>query len=292
MKLTNKFNLPQPLVSAIENDPYKQVGDISVTGLISAPRKRQLEIRHKDDITEDASDRIWMLLGTSVHAILERADTRNHLAEERLTAEVLGWVVSGQPDLLGPDGVLTDWKVTSVFSFLLGDKPEWEQQLNCYAWLYRKNGFEVTKLQIVAILRDFMQSRASQDPDYPQCAVMVVDVPMWSQEEAQAYIEARVRLHQQAEFMMDDELYNCSKQERWERPTTFAVMRASNKKATRVFNLDIEAEHFVNQHEKPDQYEIVKRPGESVRCARFCNALPWCYQGTALLMKEMKDAAL
>ena len=102
MNLTNKYNLPKPLVSAIKNDPYKQVGDISVTSLISAPRRRQLEIRHQEEITEDASDRIWMLLGTSVHAILERADTTDHLAEERLTAKVLGWTVSGQPDLLGP----------------------------------------------------------------------------------------------------------------------------------------------------------------------------------------------
>jgi len=186
---------------------------------------------------------------------------------------------------------LTDWKVTSVFSFLLGDKPEWEQQLNCYAWLYRKNGFEATKLQIVAILRDFMQSRADKEPDYPQCAVMVVDIPMWSQEEAQAYIEDRVRVHQQAQFFKDNDLIHCTKQERWERPTTFAVMRGKNKKATRVFDLDIEAGHFIFKKDKPDQYEIIKRPGESVRCARFCNALPWCNQGENILMKEMKDAA-
>lgn len=103
MVITNKFNLPAPLVSAIKNDPYVHVGDISITSLIASPRKRQLELRHADEITEDASDRIWMLLGTSVHAILERADTRNHLTEERLTAKVLGWTVSGQPDLLGED---------------------------------------------------------------------------------------------------------------------------------------------------------------------------------------------
>ena len=85
------------------NDPYKQVGDISITALISAPRKRQLELRHQYEITEDASERVYMLLGSAVHAILERADTKDSLPEERLTAEVLGWTISGQPDLLGPD---------------------------------------------------------------------------------------------------------------------------------------------------------------------------------------------
>jgi len=103
MKLTNKYNLPRPLVSAIENDPYKKVGDISITSLIAAPRQHQLLMRHDTAITIDASERIYMLLGSAVHAILERADTKDALPEERLTAKVLGWTVSGQPDLLGPD---------------------------------------------------------------------------------------------------------------------------------------------------------------------------------------------
>jgi len=271
MKLTNKYNLPGPLVSAIENDPYKKVGDISVTQLISPPRQRQLMIRHQDNITEDASERIWILLGRSVHAILERAATHDHLVEKRLTAEVLGWVVSGQPDLLEGDE-LTDWKVTSVYSFLLGEKPEWEAQLNCYKWLFEQNGFEVTKLQIVAILRDWTMSRLIE-PGYPLCAVMVVNVPIWEPMLIQSYIESRVRAHQAAELLPDVNLVACLSEERWEKPTTYAVKKPTNKRARRVYLTMEDARAAVTEQE-----EIVVRPGESVRCERYCKAMPFCNQ--------------
>ena len=57
MLWSNKFNLPQPLVSAVQRDPYQKAGDISVTSLIKAPRMRILEDRHDSEITIDVSDR-------------------------------------------------------------------------------------------------------------------------------------------------------------------------------------------------------------------------------------------
>jgi len=175
---------------------------------------------------------------------------------------------------------LTDWKVTSVFSFLLGDKPEWEAQLNCYKWLYEQNGFKVTKLQIVAILRDWMMSRARQEPDYPQCAVMVVDIPMWEPKVAQEYIEHRVRIHQQAETVPDNGLTPCKPEERWEKPTTYAVMKPGNKRARRVF--DVSDEAF---NEKKTGEIVVERPGESIRCQRYCKAMLWCNQAKEMGIK-------
>jgi len=182
---------------------------------------------------------------------------------------------------------LTDWKVTSCYSFLLGDKPEWEAQLNCYAWLYRQNGFQVTKLQIVAILRDWMASRAEKEPDYPQCAVMVVEIPLWEPTVIQEYIEHRVRIHQEAEDVPDDWLNPCSPQERWEKPTTWAVMKKGNKRATRVYEEEPMARaHMLQQSAlNAKDFEIVERPGESVRCERYCKAAPFCSQ-----KKEMDNA--
>ena len=103
MEITNKENLPQPLFSAIVADNYDKVGDISVSQLIKSPRQRALELRHDEEITVDASTMLWLLLGNTIHAVLERADTKDHLVEERLTMEVNGWVVSGKRDLLGDE---------------------------------------------------------------------------------------------------------------------------------------------------------------------------------------------
>ena len=117
MELTNNAGLPQALVDAVTNDPYYQSGHISVTGLIQPPRIRQLTARHRDEITIDASDRIWMLVGSNTHAIIERADQKDALQEERLSMEVAGWKVTGATDLYEA-GVITDFKTTSVWSVL------------------------------------------------------------------------------------------------------------------------------------------------------------------------------
>ena len=74
MKITNNHNLPQSVVSAVSNDPYDRGGsDYTCTELISPVRQVMLRHRHGDEITEDASDRVWSLLGQAVHHILERA---------------------------------------------------------------------------------------------------------------------------------------------------------------------------------------------------------------------------
>lgn len=277
MKYTNKFNLPEPVAAAIRNDSYKKVGDISATGLIRPPQMRVLEKIHDHEIEEDVSDSIWRLLGQSVHAVLERAASAEHLSEERMTVDVFGWKVSGQPDLLDGAGVLSDYKVTSVFSFLLGEKPEWEQQLNIYAWMYWKHSFKVKKLEIVAILRDWKSSEAMRDPEYPQTACLKVDIPLWPFEKTQAYVEERVKLHQEAEALPAEELPECTPHERWSRPTTWALKKPEGKRALAVFDSEEEAK-VANTQDRFKGALLEVRPGENIRCERFCRASKWCNQ--------------
>ena len=136
--ITNIHNLPDALVAAVRNDPYQGGGDISVTKLIDAPQRRGLWARHKDDIEEDVSERIWSLLGQAVHHILERAET-NALVEQRLFAEVGGTILSGQFDRLHFDTkTLSDYKVTTAFK--AEGSEQWTRQLNVLRWLAYKNG--------------------------------------------------------------------------------------------------------------------------------------------------------
>ncbi len=77
------------------NDPYDAGDcDISVTRLIGPPQIRVLERQHAEDLTEDASDRIWSLVGQIGHGILERAETSAHRPRRRLFADAAGWRVS------------------------------------------------------------------------------------------------------------------------------------------------------------------------------------------------------
>ena len=121
MQITNHADLPEAIVEAIRRDPYDPGDcDISVTRLIGPPQLRILERRHADEIEEDASDRIWALVGQIGHRILERAEAEA-LAETRLFAQAGGWTVSGQFDrmVLLPDGTLQDYKFTSVWACVM-----------------------------------------------------------------------------------------------------------------------------------------------------------------------------
>ena len=74
MKITNISNLPKVIERAVINDPYDSSGsNISTTRLIAPPRIRVLEMRNWDLIEDDVSNRIFSLLGQSVHHILERS---------------------------------------------------------------------------------------------------------------------------------------------------------------------------------------------------------------------------
>lgn len=289
MVLANRFGLPQPIVDAIKNDPYTpgEKADISVTTLISPPRIRMLKKRHKDEIVEDASEGLWRLLGQAVHHILERGETPGHLKEKRLYANVLGWVVSGQFDMLRlVDGVLFDFKVTSVYSFLLGDKPEWTNQMNVLAWILRIRGYDVKGLKICAILRDHSSGKALGDKDYPQIPFQEVSIDLWSHEKADSYVGSRVIVHQLAEKMPDENLPMCTPEERWERPETWAVMKKKDsKRAHRVFE-DMAAAYDLA---RASNMFVVNRKGESVRCARFCSAAPFCEFGKKQLTDTRTD---
>ena len=82
MKYTNASNLPEAIVRAVSNDPYDSSGsDISTTKLIAPPRIRVLQKRNWNSLEEDVSNRIWSLLGQSIHHIIERAKTRKEISE-------------------------------------------------------------------------------------------------------------------------------------------------------------------------------------------------------------------
>ena len=73
--LTNRLNLPQQLVDACLYDNHKTAGDISCSQLIESPRV--ILLKRTNNTVEDVSDRMYMLMGTALHHILERANISN-----------------------------------------------------------------------------------------------------------------------------------------------------------------------------------------------------------------------
>lgn len=267
MQLTNRLNLPDALVAAIANDSYVGGGDISVTKLIDSPQIRTLGRKYKDSIVVDVSERIWALMGQAVHTVLERANT-SAIVEQRLFAEVNGWKLSGQFDRMHlGDKTLQDWKVTTVFK--ASGSIEWERQLNVLRYLAHKNGYEIDSLQIIAIFRDWRRSDSVKSESYPQENVKVIDVPVWSMEDTERYIDERIKLHQASD--RGDEVL-CTDEERWYAGTTYALIKEGGKRATKV---SVSKEDL---GEPPKGYIIEERKGGYRRCEGFCDVAQFCQQ--------------
>jgi hypothetical protein len=287
VKYTNAHNIPPEIIRAVENDSYTK-GDAvkSITGLLQPPQISILNEHHADEITADISERIWILLGQSVHTILERANEgrKDVLSELRMYSEVLGWTVSGQPDSLC-GRKCKDYKVTSawaVMSALKGEKPEYEQQLNLYGWLAnQQEGLKIDQLEIVAISRDWSKFQYERsNGDYPAAPVTTIPVEWWGEDRQQEFIEERVRLHQnaEAEFLVSGTLPHCSDAERWKKEDTFRVMKEGRKSAVRVLSSQKEADEFIDGHKDEKLLRIEMAEGHSVRCESYCSVSQFCKQ--------------
>lgn len=288
-KPTNKLNLPAPLYKALCNDSYSPgESDYTATGLIAPARIEALKILHKDNIQEDASDLIYSLQGQSVHTILERAaedlKSEGWIAETRFYHIVDGKKVGAQIDVFHPDtGLLQDYKLTSVYKVKDGITEEFAQQMNIQAELLRRNGYEIKKMEIVAILRDWSKGEREREvrsfgehASYPANQVVILDVPLIPSEEVVEFIRTRINAHESAR---NGTLPQCSAEERWAQPDKWAVMKWGQKKAVSLHNSQEAAELVANSlHTEGKPVIVQKRPGTSRRCESYCPVAKFCTQ--------------
>ena len=279
MKVTNKFNVPQTLVTLATREYYSKGGSqYSMTELLSPPRVRRLREQYNSEISTDVTDLMWQMLGSALHVVMERGQTDGHITEERINAEIDGVTLSGQIDLQSEENggvVITDYKFCSAWA-VMNEKPEWEYQLNGYKWLVETvKKQKVVGLRICALIRDY--NRHENREGYPAAPIQMIDIPMWDTVKAETFIRERLELHRNAKVSHDfgEALPECSPEERWQSETTFAVKRDGRKTAIRVFK-SIEEANELAQKEKG---YVETRPGEPKRCTgNYCGVADWCEQ--------------
>jgi hypothetical protein len=279
MIFKNKFNLPDIIVRSTGESYKPQIGRVAVTALIDSPLIRYLKIKFWDQLEEDASDRLWALLGMAAHTVIQRGRPHDSIAEQYMELPVNGMLVTGRSDLIVGDELI-DLKVTSVYSFLLGEKDSWVKQLNVYRFMANFLGIKIERAKIYGILRDWSEMKQYGNSDYPPIPFFEQPIALWALQETQQYIEERVELHKIADLWLSQESVNdeglpsliyCTPADRWLRPTTYAVMKGKNIKATRVLDSFNEAQKWMIDNGKTDkEFHIEERPGQAVRCERFC----------------------
>ncbi len=312
MKIVDTFGLPDGLLAAIRNDQYNvgeklegTEGIYSPSSLNTPPQVRQLTREHYDELEEEAVTRVWSMFGTAIHNEIERATTGSddEIAEERLFAklEVDGkfWTISGMLDNINKRaGKLDDWKVTSVWTVMRMDRlPEWSTQLNVYRWLAHMNGIELDTLTINAILRDWSWRESTKSDKYPQTMVFKVDIRAMPHEEIEEFMRERIRIHQQ------DPVPECTPEDQWYGGSKWVLRKIGNKRAVKTEDtMDglltyVEGKKIValgtmlqapfGTHEaeldeltglSKGDYYVIERPGERIRCARYCSVARFCPQ--------------
>lgn len=276
MKVTNEMNLPEAFVKAVSVERHNKRGCYSATTLNKGAKETILQERHWDELTEDASDNVWAVFGTAVHAILENESDEN-FHEERFEVKVGSSTVTGIVDSYDmKNGIINDWKTASVYKVTMDDFSDWYSQGMTYAWLLSKKGLEVRKCRFIALLKDFSKSKAKTTAGYPKKPVYVYefDVTAEALAEAEKRIVAKVAELEKCSELSDDDIEPCSKAERWTADEKWAVMKDGRKTAVKLFDNEAEAEKMAAELGKGHRVE--HRRGADRKCEDYCSCCGFC----------------
>lgn len=284
MEVTNNYNLPKALYRAVAKDTHKAGGDFSVTQLLKSPREFWLKARHDPEIKQDAISMLWALLGTASHTVAERGEDENSIVEEYMKIEFNGVTVTGMLDLF-EKGILWDYKTMSVYGVKLLDsqkKAQFIAQLNMYAYMFTKlTGFKVNGLRILAIMRDWVASKAKFDSSYFDFQAQVIEIPLFSEEQQRQIFINRIEYLLKFKDVPDNELPFCSPKYRWSKPPVYKVYKNNNKQAVRGganFKTCEEAKRFIDNLDPKHKYRVEAISGEEWKRCEYCSSHEFCNQ--------------
>ena len=272
--LTNKYDYPPCVVEMAWAGLRRPTeSEIHVTQLIAPPAIRYYQLRRWDDLVLDVDDFIYSGFGTAWHQYLggfvSKSPGMTWYGEQTLQMSAGTQIITGTLDIRSADGEIEDHKVTSAWAFVFG-KPEWEQQLNVYALLCRAADIPVKSLTINAFLRDWSQKNVYlYSPQYPPRPFIRFPIPLWSVDKAKKFVQERIDDHNSG-------LRPCTPEERWQRDTTYAVVRQGIKKARRVFDTAEEAAAWTAEQKDKSTLSTVVRAGACRRCDEYCPVRSVC----------------
>jgi len=361
MKYTNKNSIPEMIVRAVKDGQwYSGLGEerfASVTELLNPVKIILLTKRHRDEITTDVTESLYMLLGSAAHLVLERAnldsaqqkimsrmrefteqvesinnptdDEISDLLENIVLKKVEGTsiielakAIKNDKDIIEKrfqyrtksgklitggidhysveDKCITDYKLTSIWTWIYRNREgshieKYTEQLNIYRLFMEAAGYEVNKLRINLIFRDYSKTEASRERNYPN-PVEVLEIPLLGLDVVKQLVENKIAEIEKYANTFDDNIPICTPSERWQGRDTYAVMKKGNIKASKVEYsyaaakswMDAEAQKIAEKeiHKGKDPYashqkalslfSITKRPAKSTRCESYCPVNKFC----------------
>jgi hypothetical protein len=202
-----------------------------------------------------------------------------YIFEQVMRVEVSGWVLSGIFDLYDKEtDTLYDYKITSVNTYLDPEaRKKYYAQLNVYAWMLRKQGLNIKKASVVMILKDWTSYGVLRNRDYPACAMVEINIPLYADSKMEVYVKERVELHQRAE---KGDVIPCTAKEKWSSSDVYKIKQHGLKRSIKNFEVEAHAKEWVekNKHIYTKPLMVEKTPGESKRCEMYCSVRHVCTQ--------------
>jgi len=250
MKITNKKNVPETIYRFLVQNFYDTEaakGTLSATTFNKPVQEIVLCERYDDVIEVDCMDLFLQVLGSGVHAVLEKAELSK---PSRMYAPLAGVVISGKADsIVIANNRVNDYKCTSVWSVVYGSKKDdWKMQLSIYRWLHWKETGHVLDDTgaIIPILRDWQETKALEGGKYPSIPMMEIPIKLFSFDEIEGIMTEKIGMLAEARLLPDNKLPKCTDDERW-------------------------------RHWKTGKYN---------KCERYCNASKFCKQFNAPKVEE------
>lgn len=318
---SNEGNVPLSMAVWLASD-YYDTGrrGVSATGLMKPIKQtilsRRVPVQHQ---IQDVMSMVASRTGVAFHDSIERAWVQNHARalkslglpdsviqrvkvnpdpaslkpgdipvylEIRSHKEVLGIDVSGQFDFVG-DGMLEDFKSTSVFTWVHGTKDEdYIKQGSIYRWL-RPDLITKDKMRINFIFTDWQKASAIQQPGrYPQSRVLDKVYDLIPIKETDEWVTGRVQLLLDLVDEKEENLPPCSEDELWSTQPVYKFYKDATKantpgaRSTKNFD-DYQA--ALSHQAQAGGVGIIKTvPGE-VKACHYCQAFMVCQQKDALI---------
>jgi hypothetical protein len=295
---------------------------ISVTTLIKPLKQLILADRVPiEDTTIDLSNLIASSVGSAIHDSAENAwksphrtmidlgysndivrkvvinPNKNELTsdmipiylEGRAEKEIEGWTVSGKYDLIG-QGILEDYKTTSVYTFIFQSKfKDFQLQGSIYRWL---NLDKVTEdyMYINYVFTDWSKrdSIIQAKRGYPQSRLLQQQIPLLSIDITEKYIINKIKALKKYHSLSESEIPECTKEELWQKDSVFKYYKNPNKTA-RASKSSLIYDEVYSAFLKDGEVGLIKEIPAKVKACEHCAGSPVCKQKDKLIEQGLLE---
>jgi hypothetical protein len=205
--------------------------------------------------------------------------------EQRGEKAVGDMKVSGKFDFVS-DGILEDFKSTSVYSYQSGsNNQKYIEQGSIYRWLFPEI-ITADEMYIQFIFTDWSKGRTYADKSYPKNRIVPHKLQLMPVHETEKFVTKRVNDITKLMGASQDQLPLCTKEELWQKDDIYKYYKDPKKKARSTKNFTTKSEAVARLVKDGSIGVVDFFPGEVIHC-KYCDVVGICDQAKSLVTSGM-----